>query len=77
MSELDIEANELLQRDGFLVLATFNEPVIGQVTSGYGKFDCPVVTIGEATLQEYEMQHGPCPPNPWPEDRYFIKVAAE
>lgn len=74
---LDAEANALLQRFGFLVLATYEEPELGQVVSGFGRFDHPVVIVGIATREEYEAQHGKCPPNPWPIPRKFIKVTAE
>jgi hypothetical protein len=77
MNDIDMEANRLLQRDGFLVLATDEKPVVGKVTQHYGGFVHPVVIIGTATIEEYEHQHGRCIPNPYSTERYFIKVAAE
>lgn len=77
IDDTDLEANALLQRDGYLVLASWEPEPIGKVVQGFGHFRHPVVVIGPATKEEFVRQHGPIPRNPYHTRRYFLKAVAE
>lgn len=78
LRRLEAQANDLIQRNGYLVVASPDDEPIGRViTEGFGPFRHPLVVIGVANQEDFEKQHGPCPPSPWLGPRYFFKVTAE
>ena len=86
MSTSEEEANELLQKQGFIVIGAVDPrplkrgEIVPQVRhGGSGWLEHPVVVVGESNAEEWQRQRAyfGLPPESIPEGSLFYRVVAE